>query len=72
MLKRLIELLPVNRRKYAEGLIEVGKVIEGLIEAEANHCQIETNLVMQVQALLQKNMEKKPTTKKDASDPAFA
>ena len=69
MLKRLIELLPVSRRKYTEGLEQVAKVIEGLIEAEANHCQIEMSIIQQ----LQKDKIAKPpsTNKKSNHDPAF-
>jgi len=66
MLKKLLEFLPVSRQKYTKGLQEVSKVIEGLIEAEANHCQIEVSIIQQ----LQKNKVQK-TTKKTNNDPAF-
>lgn len=69
MLRKLIELLPVSRRKYTEGLEQVAKVIEGLVEAEANHCQIEMSIIQQ----LQKDKIAKPpfTNKKSNHDPAF-
>lgn len=74
VLKKLIEFLPLSRRKHAESLKAIATVIEGLVEAEANHCQIETNLIMQFQAKSQpqKDTVQKPETKKNGSDPAFA
>ena len=73
MLKKLSEFLPLSRRKHTESLKAIATVLEGLVEAEANHCQIETNLIMQLQAQLnpQKDAAKKPETKKNGSDPAF-
>lgn len=68
MLKKLIELLPISRRKYTEGLIEVAKVLDGLVEAEANHCQIEMNIIQQLQA---QNKKGKTATKKSNGDMAF-
>jgi len=67
VLKRLIELLPVSRRKYIESFEQVAKVIEGLVEAEANHCQIEMSIIQQLQA----KKTEKPTNKKSNNDPAF-
>ena len=67
MLRKLIELLPVSRRKYAEALEAITKVIDGLVEADANHCQLEMSIMQQ----LQKNEMAKPTTKKSNHDPAF-
>lgn len=60
MLKKLIDFLPVSRRKYAEGLAAMTKVIDGLIEAEANHCQIEMRLIQQFQT---KKMKKSAAKK---------
>jgi len=70
MLRKLIELLPVSRREYTKALAEIGKIIGGLVEAEANHCQIEMSIIQQ----LQKDRMVKPSTKKSTTngkDPAF-
>lgn len=66
MLNKLIELLPISRRKQAELLVEITKVLNGLVEAEANHCQIETNIIQQIQRF-QKNETEKPAGKKHAN-----
>ena len=70
MLKKLIELLPVSRRKYEEAIEAMTTVIDGLVEAEANHCQIETSIIQ----LLQKDKMVKPEDRKstkNGKDPAF-
>lgn len=77
MIKKLIELLPVSRRKYTKTIEDIMLVLNGLVEAEANHSQIETNLVQQLQAVLPQfprkgkaeAQESKKT--KNGSDPAF-
>lgn len=71
VLKKLIEFLPVSRRKYMELLNQICITLNGLVEAEANHCQIETNIIQQLQKQSQQNMVQKPSTKKNGSDPAF-
>jgi len=68
-MKKLIELLPVSRKKYLETLLNTNIVLEGLTEADAHHSQIETNLIQQLQILTQKIPQK--TAKKNGSDPAF-
>jgi len=67
MLRKLIELLPVSRREYTKLLKEVVKVIDGLVEAEANHCQIEMSIIRELQK--KKTMKSKP--KKVNGDVAF-
>jgi hypothetical protein len=49
MLKKLINLLPVSRRKYEGDFAALAVVIEGLVEADANHSQIEMQLMQQAQ-----------------------
>lgn len=77
MIKKLIELLPVSRRKYTRAIEDIMLVLDGLVEAEANHAQIETNLVQQLQAIVlqlpQKGKAKtqKSEGTKNGSDPAF-
>jgi len=74
MLKKLIELLPVSRRKYLEVILNITTVLDGLVEAEANHCQIETNIIQQLQMRppASPSAEKKTSKTKNGSDPAFA
>jgi len=70
MLKKLIDLLPISRRRYIKDLEKVMIVIDGLTEAEANHCQIEMSLIQQSQV----NKIKRPANKKNTTngrDPAF-
>ena len=70
MLKKLISLLPVSRRKYIKDLEKVMIVINGLMEAEANHCQIEMSLMQQSQVnRMKKEANKKSTT--NGTDPSF-
>ncbi len=63
MLKRLISLLPVSRRKFDALVI----VLDGIVESEANHCQIEMNIIQQMQ--MKKTGSKK--TDKAPHDVAF-
>ena len=71
MLKKLISLLPISRRKHNEVIHNLALVLDGLIEAEANHCQIEMSLIQK----LQQGEGQKTTAKKSKSplpnDPAF-
>ena len=70
MLRKLIELLPISRRTYFKTLENIMIVLDGLIEAESNHCQIEMSVIQQ----LQKDKMAKPTTTKSTTngkDPAF-
>jgi len=76
MLKKLIEFLPVSRRKYEKALKEITKtfeettktldsittVLQGFDEAEANHCQIEMTIIQQLQK--DKMQKSTPTTTK--------
>jgi len=72
MLKKLIELLPISRRKHTEYYAEVIKVLQGLAEAEANHSQIETNIIKQLQMPPpQGDKTRQPKSKKNGEDPAF-
>lgn len=64
MLRKLINLLPVSRGQYTKTLMELTTIIQGLIEAESNHCQIETNIIQQ----LQKMSTEKPQAKKGNFD----
>jgi len=68
MLRKLIEYLPISRRKHAKSVEEINKVIAGLVESDANHCQIELSIIQQ--------LEKKPLTQPSKStkndiDPSF-
>lgn len=69
MLKKLISYLPVSRKKYAEGLNNIAKVIDGLIEADANHSQIELSIIKQLQ--INKEVKSEPKSTKNGKDPAF-
>ncbi|GAG98742.1 unnamed protein product [marine sediment metagenome] len=66
-LKKLIEFLPVSRRKYAETIEAMTIVVDGLMEADLYHSQIETRLIQDMQKII----AQKPATKKKGSDPAF-
>lgn len=70
MLKKLIELLPVSRRKLRKAVEATTIVLDGLIESDANHCQIEMSIIQQ----LHKNTTAKssPAAKEKSNhDPAF-
>ncbi len=49
MLKKLISLLPVSRRKYLETLDNLTIVLDGIIESDSNHNQIEMSLINSLQ-----------------------
>jgi len=71
-LKNLFEFLPVSRRAYTKTIVAFTRVIGGLIEAEANHCQIETSIIQQLHHDNQQQGGAQPTVKKmDVDDPAF-
>ena len=71
MLRKLIKLLPVSRGRYLKTLKDLNTVIDGLLEADANHCQIETNIIQQLQARLPSqsstNSDQKATPKKSGN-----
>ena len=50
LLKKLIEYLPISRRKYAETLEHILTILEGLVESDENHCQIEVGLIQAIQS----------------------
>jgi len=64
-MKKLIEklkgYLPISRKAYMEDLTNIVTVIQGLKQAEAQHSQIESNLIQHLNALQNKTM---PTDKK--------
>ena len=70
MLKRLINLLPMSRRELKDVIGNLTIVIEGLVEAEANHCQIEMNIIQKMQQGETRKTPAKGTTKAP-NDPAF-
>ena len=63
ILKKLSELLPVSKREYTENMKNIVLALQGLAESDANHCQIETNLIQ----FLQKKSNK-PAPKKSKND----
>lgn len=73
VIKKLTDLLPVSRRKYKEALQNITTVMNGLIESDANHCQIEVGLVQEMQKNRATNAKKPVSAKKGANgnDVAF-
>jgi len=47
-LKKLRRLLPISRHQYEKDFAAINLVIDGLIEADANHSQIEMNLIKEI------------------------
>lgn len=66
-IRNLLEFLPVSRRKYTQALESITIIMEGLIESDANHCQIETSLIREIA----KNKLSKPGKEKNHNDVAF-
>jgi len=66
-LRALIDFLPISRRKYAQTLENITIILNGLIESDANHCQIESSLIKEIS----KKRAKKPGKTKNNNDPAF-
>ncbi len=66
-IRNLLEFLPISRRKYTQALGNMIIVVNGLIEADANHCQIETSLIQEIT----KSRSKKPAKEKNHNDVAF-
>ena len=71
MLRKLIELLPISRRTHAKNIKNTLEVLAGLIEAEANHCQVEMSIIQQLQMNKIKKAGTK-TTKNDVNDVSYS
>jgi len=68
ILKKLRDFLPVSRRVYAKSIEETIIVLNGLIAADANHCQMEIGIIQEIQRIKAKNGNKK----KPKDDVAFS
>jgi len=50
-IKLLKGYLPVSRKEYMKDLLVIKKIVQGLIQAEAQHAQIEANLIKHMNVL---------------------
>ena len=67
ILKRLTEYLPVSRRTHNEAIKNIALIVDGLLEADANHSQIEASLIR----MTANGKVKKQMKEKNNNDPAF-
>jgi len=73
--KKIIDFLrgflPVSRKTYMKDLQNTITVLDGLIQSEAQHSQLEMNLMANVEALKQNAQQKQTKNGKNTRDPAY-
>lgn len=50
-IKRLKGYLPISKREYDLGLVKLQKIIHGILQAEAQHSQMEMNIIKHMNTL---------------------
>lgn len=70
LIEKLKGHLPISRKEYLENLAKLNIVIQGLKQSEAQHTQIELNLIQHINALTPKpiNPKGKPATQEPSKD----